>query len=211
MNLVCKYLLSVAVVFSFCSAATNMARADILINGDFESPALATGSYAMFPSISGWTLTSGPDIEIQNNVAGAPFNGQQFTELDSDGSSSIAQTVATTVGKAYILTFAFSPRPGTPVADNVLGVSWNGGQVAKLSADGSALPTTDWKKFSYKVVATGTSSTLGFADLGTSNSLGTYLDNVTLNPVPEPASVAGFIVGGIALGLLGLRRRMINT
>jgi hypothetical protein len=158
------------------------AAANIVVNGSFEDTALDTNTWGVFGSIPGWTTAFGPGIEIQNNVAGSPFDGGQHVELDSDESSGIYQDLTTVPGAGYILKFAFSPRPGTDSSDNILNVSWGGNLVATLSADGSQLDDTSWQVFTYHLTAAGSTTRLEFDDAGFSNSLGTYLDAVSVEP-----------------------------
>ncbi len=98
---------------------------NLVVNGSFEQPVLDV-SAAHLNSIPGWQLASGL-FEIQRGAAGAPKDGAQLLELDAGTvPSSVYQDVPTVLGTVYRLTFAFSPRPGTPAADNVLHVTWNG-------------------------------------------------------------------------------------
>ncbi|BDI29115.1 hypothetical protein CCAX7_11660 [Capsulimonas corticalis] len=195
-----------AVTAAFSGMTTAHAE-NLITNGSFEAPSINPGSYSLYNSIPGWTLASGSKIEIQNNIVGKAADGFQFVELDSDASSSIMQTINTTAGKHYQLTFAFSARPGTGLSDNILGVNWNGASVSKLTANGSGQGDTHWKTYTYDLVAHGSTSTVQFSDLGASNSLGTYIDHVSVAAVPEPSTVASFLIGGVALAALGLRRR----
>ena len=50
-------------------------------NGSFEHPRVRVGSSHPFTSIPGWRLAFGPDIEIQNHIAGAAALGDQVVEL----------------------------------------------------------------------------------------------------------------------------------
>jgi hypothetical protein len=59
-----------------------------VINGSFEEPQISPGSFMTFQSIPGWTLSLGPDIEIQNHWGGwNAYDGDQLVELDSHGNS----------------------------------------------------------------------------------------------------------------------------
>jgi hypothetical protein len=133
---------------------------------------------------------------VQNNCAGSPAQGQQFVELDSDASSSIYQDVSTVPGEAYQLRFAFSARPGLGTDENHLLAQWDGGVVANLTADGTALSDTSWTYYTYTVVASSGTTRLQFSDLGISDSLGTYLDDVSLVALHGP--VAAYQVGAPA-------------
>jgi hypothetical protein len=162
--------------------------ANLVTNGGFEAPDITPGTYSLFSTIPGWTADKGV-IEIQDHVAGSPFEAAQFMELDSTGSSSAYQDLATTAGDSYTLSFAFSARAGTPASDNILAIYWNGNLLDTLTANGTGFSNTNWNVYSYTVAATGSATRLKFEDLGTSNSLGTYVDAVSVEAVPEPASL----------------------
>jgi hypothetical protein len=153
-----------------------------VVNGSFERPLVPVGSTAPFPSIRGWRLAFGPDIEIQNHVVGDPARGHQFVELDSDASSGIWQKAPTRPGRLYRLQLFFSPRPGTSAAENVLVVHWRKLVIARISADGRGLTNTSWKMYAFKVRAIRTSTRIELADGGISDSVGTYVDGVSLTP-----------------------------
>ncbi len=183
---------------------------NLLVNGDFEQPVVTNSAkWDIFPSGTsglGWTVAWANPTNFGNKVPPTPAlqelhrgvngwlpqHGDQYAELDTDwdGPSGplngepalvkISQTVATTPGQKYLVTFYFSPRPGTGAADNHLKLRWNNGDVSPdLSGDGSSLSQTAWTQYSYEVTGTG-SDTLEFVGGGTNNSLGVFLDNVTL-------------------------------
>jgi len=65
--------------------------------------------------------------------------------------------------------------------DNVLEVRWGGELVTSaISADGSSLTQTNWTKHEFTVTATSDVTRLQFADIGTANSLGNFIDNVSV-------------------------------
>jgi len=189
---------SVAVM---CLALAPMtAQANLIVNGGFEDPVLPDPSWNVFAGISGWSTTSGPGIEIQRNVAGSPFEGEQFVELDSFSNSGMSQSVATTGSASYLLSFAYSPRPN--VGDTSNGIElWIDGFL-RDSFTGNGIGDTDWAVRSYSVIGDG-STLIEFRAIGTSDSLGGYLDDVRLT-VPEPGTLA---LGGLALTALALLRR----
>jgi hypothetical protein len=153
-----------------------------VVNGSFERPLVAVGTTHPFPAIRGWRLAFGPDIEIQDHAAGDPARGRQFVELDSDASSGIWQKVPTRPGRLYRLQLYFSPRPGTSAAENVLIVHWRRLVIGRISVDGHRLTNTDWRMYAFKVRAIRTSTRIELADRGISDSVGTYVDGVSLTP-----------------------------
>lgn len=183
-----RLLLSTAFAAAAIAVAPTSAAAappplrNVVVNGSFERPLVPVGSSHPFPSIRGWRLAFGPNIEIQDHVAGDPARGRQFVELDSDASSGIWQKVPTRPGHLYRLQLFFSPRPGTSAAENVLVVHWRRLVVGQISADGRGLKNTDWKMYAFKVRAIRTSTRIELADGGISDSVGTYVDGVSLTP-----------------------------
>lgn len=185
-------------------ATAGTANANLVVNGGFEDPALPYGSWTVFSGITGWSLTSGHSIEVQNHVAGSPYEGDQHVELDSYANSAMAQTIATVAGQNYNLSFAYSPRPSVAAGSNYINVFWNGALLA--SPTGTTSGDTSWTVYNYLVTAAGATSVLEFSASGTSDSLGGYIDDVRLeSSVPAPASLA--LLGLGLLGFSGVRRK----
>lgn len=177
------------------------AEANLIVNGGFEAPALPTGTWGVFNSILGWEKTTGTaGIEIQDHAAGSPFEGDQLVELDSYGNSGMFQSVPTTPGASYLLSFAYSPRPGTVAESNWIEL-WIDG-ILRDSFTGAGAGSTSWAVRNYSVTGDGL-TTIEFRAAGTSDSYGGYLDDVRLT-TPEPGSLA---LGGLALTALALLRR----
>lgn len=199
-----KHMLAAFMVLAMVSAS----HANLVENGGFESPVIASGSYQIFSSIPGWTSTMGDGIEIQNHIAGNPYEGNQFVELDSNNNSNMLTQLATTASKTYKLSFEYSARPGVDASSNGIDVYFNGALIDSITGMGGS--ATDWAIHNYLVTATGSLSILEFRATGISDSLGGYIDDVQVNAranapvVPEPATMGLF---GIGLGLTGLMRR----
>jgi hypothetical protein len=206
----------IAAVIATLLAAPTMASAagNLIVNGSFEDTSTAAGvqtqgagSWHVYNVIPGWATVSGAGIEVRNNVAGTAFAGASFVELDSYNNSAMKQTVATTAGQWYDLSFVYSPRPGVtgPADTNDIAVAWNGSTLdtlggIKLSGDHL------WVNHSYRVLGTG-SDTVMFSATGKNDSLGGSLDAVSLTAaVPEPGTYALMAAGLLAVGFVARRR-----
>lgn len=190
--------------------ASHAAPVNLLVNGGFESTALNNGSWVNTSSIAGWSVLAGPGtgFEVRNNVAGAAKEGRNYVELDTNGNTTIGQTLNSLVaGAAYDLSFWYSPREFQSASTNGIQVFWNGTLLdATLTGVGGS--GNDWKQYEYQVIARSGSNLLSFASVGPSDSLGGNLDNVSLtNHVPEPGSLALTAVALLGAFLLPKRLR----
>lgn len=186
-----------------------VAEKDLIKNGDFETPIVTNNAkwdifdLTTYPSLS-WQVAftqnfagapQEASLELQRGVNGwLPSSGSQYAELDSDwqgpgggsgeqASVRISQTVNTIPGANYLLRWDFSPRPNSPISENDLLVSVAGVPSANNTGTGSG--ANAWTSYSYAFAATTTATDISFADNGTPNSVGTFIDNVSLVCLPE--------------------------
>ena len=66
---------------------------------------------------------------------------------------------------------------------------------------------SDWAQFTLALIATDTTMNLGFYADGMANTLGGFLDNVSL--VPEPTAITLFILGLIGITFVNRKRSVI--
>jgi len=210
--------------------ASGAANAQIT-NGGFETPTVPAGAFTNFGTgsvgITGWTATgpSGTEVSIisttftQNGVAFEAQSGNQWLDLTGDGSNStegVSQSVATTAGHQYQLSFYVGNTSGGGIfgSTSTVDVLVNG--VQSFVAENSTPDTTalTWMQFTYDFVATGSSTllTLQNGDPGFDNSNGldtvAFVDKGVVGTVPEPASTTLMLAGLGMAGAAALRRRL---
>lgn len=174
---------------------------------NFDSTNFGPGAgFTILANYEGWNTFSGPGIEVQyNNVAGVSFSGTNHVELDSNANSAMQRSIDP---GDYILTFYYSPRPNVPTGSNGITVLVNGVDIFNVSGNGGGGTSWTQQTVFFNLAAPGT---LRFAAVGTSDSLGGYLDDVRLAAVPEPASWAMMIAGFGLLGSAMRRRRSLTV
>ncbi len=179
-------------------------------NGGMETPQVSPSGpgWDVFADVPGWTIEWAPgqpttfggftrpaapllELLLGNQGIGVPAQeGAQFAELDSDwfGPNSgqggepanvrIYQDLPTCPGATYTLSYAWRKRTG----DDRLAVGWDvlvaGGTTVIHGGAGEA--TGLWFAESVARVATGYSTRLQFEEVGPANSLGTFLDAVSV-------------------------------
>jgi hypothetical protein len=151
---------------------------NLLVNGSFEESTVRTGNWAGFGTVAGWTALNGGQIELWNTLNGVTAtNGSNFGELDylaaRDG---FYQTVTTTAGQRYTLSFDARSRPGFTAATTTIEVLWNDTVVATVP------PGTDWSTYNFSVTGTGGADRLTFreAQSQSADGLGALYDNIRL-------------------------------
>lgn len=205
------------------------AKADLLINGGFETPVLSSGSFITYTPGqvvgSGWTAV-GAAVTLLQTAYGEPANGipqfnaqEGLNSLDLTGpfntgpSAGVQQTVATVAGEQYTLSFYvgratpasgpgnFYPTPAT------VDLSIDGGPRQSFTNSQITLGALNWRQFTTTFTAAGSSTTITFLNGTPAGNNEAGLDNVVLvrTAVPEPASLA--LTGLGALGLIGFGRR----
>ena len=208
-------LFKIAALAALVTAGTANAATELVVNGSFENNVISS-SWATLSSVTGWTSSASGNsaFEIQKGATQGGLggfnpvaaNGVQYLELNTDRPTSISQSIATTAGGTYALSFAYSGRPDTPGgANSLMNVYWGSTLLTPTALSGNTGGT--WQSFSQNVTALGASTLLRFESVGpvSAPTYGSYLDNVSVTTaVPEPESYAMMLLG---LGLLGFMAR----
>jgi hypothetical protein len=165
---------------------------ELIINGSFEEGhGLGTNQWGLFEYLPGWyanTIKRNAAIEVQNgpNIGGiSASDGTAKVELDAhdkDGYSSsdvvVVQDIVTNSNELYILSFDYSARVANNKKTNRARVLWNGKKVANLNNN-----SVGWKSYSIQVKSISEIQRLEFIGKQDSDTVGGYIDNISLKKV----------------------------
>lgn len=211
--------LNVAALATLLSAGAASAATELVVNGSFENNSISSSS-AQVSSVTGWTssVNGNTAFEIQKGSTQGgstgfmptAANGVQYLELNTERFTSISQTIATTTGSNYLLSFAYSGRPDTAGnASSLMNVYWGNTLLTASPLVGTTTPT--WQTFSQTVSALGSSTVLRFESIGPASAptYGSYLDNVSVSvsAVPEPQTYAMMLLGLSLMAFVARRKR----
>ena len=199
----------------FASAAfTAVAHAQSIGDYSFEAVDLGDNQYVYDPvDAGGWSFTGDTGVSASgpNNpwFTGSAAQGNQaaFIQGGYGGTNETSQTVTgLTVGTVYSLSFYLAERIGIYGAydPDPIEVLVNGNDLATVTP-----ATYGFVDYTLTFEASSASESLAF--LGTATASGdfdTNLDDVTLQDIPEPASVLALIAG---LAVVGVSRRRGRT
>jgi hypothetical protein len=182
-----------AVVLSGFAQAANL-----VTNGSFEQGAGGIASFSGWQTVMGDAATFVDSSGQTGTHAGQASDGlwsAYFGSTAASGGSSISQTLATSVGQTYLLTFDLANDNGAADAFRAL-----------LGANSvfsvTNLPVQNYVRKQVLFVASASQTLLTFS--GYNDQGYVQLDNVAVNAVPEPSNagflVVGLLVAGCAVG-----------
>jgi hypothetical protein len=169
---------------------------NLIKDGSFETPAPPAGGYTDYDpgqKIGAWTVVGGHNVtissttEVNDGVTLHAKRGAAFADLTGncdcgDPTQGVAQTVKTTPGTTYSLTFWVGncdiPGHGTTSTVNV----YVGSTLLVSAKNGRGHGSTKqvWVKFTASFVATAATTTLSFLNGDPSGDEQNGLDDVTL-------------------------------
>jgi hypothetical protein len=207
--------------------------ANLIVNGSFETPVVTVGGFTNFASgstlITGWTVF-GPEVSIVSGTFSQECctfpaeDGVQWADLTGDASNAfegVEQTVATTPGTQYTLSFfvgnVFDPTGffGTTSSVKVFLGGPTGTLLDPVKNSITTPAKLTWQEFFEHFTATSTSTTIAFANADPGNDNSNGLDNVslvatgTVGTVPEPTTLS--LIGAGLLGFSFIRHRKVRS
>ncbi len=208
-------LASAATVVALGSTVPS-ASANMILNGDFSANASKYTTYPGYDSTSpnpsnptGWVVSvpanagvNGPDTGFFG-TQGEPFAPASTTGVRDFAfmqGGQIFQTVTTTAGQAYQVTYDAGARGNTPSTMNT--VAWDNVNHAAIVTQSPGLSEANFTSFTMDFTAASSSTQIVFEDTGGTPDV----SNVSLTPVPEPASLGLVAVGGLGMLLIGRKR-----
>ncbi len=199
---------------------------NLLVNGSFElgdfvptEPGfmvLSSGATAM----TGWTVTgNGLGWDSAPNPDGlTASDGSYFLDLTSDYDTSpyggVQQTVATTIGLQYQLTFDVGTDLNFDSDEGSFPAIPVGIQATAGSSSGTFTTTTpvahdQWQSFTFDFTATSTSTAITLTGQASRNIQYLGLDNVDLEAAPEPGTLVLLAIPGLLA--IAAHRRLRKT
>ena len=147
---------------------------NLIVNGDFENNPLSNSGWGTFSSIEGWYAIR-DKIEVQeSNYNTGNTQGNAVVELDANSNAVICQQVKITEAGTYKFSLDYAMR-GTDASTNGFKVYIDGVLQATVR------PTTPgFQTLEFEVDLAAGTSRIDLKGIGTSDCIGTVIDNVSL-------------------------------
>jgi hypothetical protein len=183
---------------SICAAVP----ANLVANCGFETGDLT--SWTLSGSILNPLSTYyGVDSFDANSGNDGAYISQDFID-DGTAPVDLSQTLATTAGKSYYVTF-FLEQDTTPTTGykHALTVTWGGNSIMSLTPT-VAVPGAVGAFTAYTLTETATSASTNLTFAFENDDSYWSFDDVSVSPTPEPST---YLLGGMALSILLLLKR----
>jgi hypothetical protein len=193
-----------AVVACVVALTATPVVANLIVNGSFETPTVPNGAYINYPggstAITGWTVVGVDSAVTSTNFtqSGVTFNaedGNQWIDLagvtSNSMTSGVTQSISTVIDDTYQITFYVGSSDAPPFFfPATVDLSIDGGARTHYSNPATPATMLDWELFTVDFTATNSSTNLTFLNGDDSSNYETPLDNVSVDVVPEPSSLA---------------------
>ncbi|MEM9359135.1 MAG: choice-of-anchor C family protein, partial [Pseudomonadota bacterium] len=195
---------------------TNSFGPDLLAgaNGGFESGTFGTDFFVVQPgsgNLPNWTV-SGGDVD---HITTAWVSSEGNRSLDLHGTPSsggVSTDIATTAGKAYLVTFDLAGNPIAGNTTNNIRVAADGTNqdFSFTEPVGASVSNLGWATEQFLFEATDSSTTLSFTSLDAASEGGPTLDNVRVQEINnvaaanQPTAITGISITDPDIGGLDL-------
>jgi len=188
----------------------SQAEANLIQNGSFED-GKNPGSFITLglnsTDIDCWEVSSGSIDYIGTYWLAS--DGVRSIDLSAtqSGGIKVSQDITTVIGQEYMVTFDMAGNPMGPPDVKQLRVTV-GGSTFDFHFDKTGHSCLDmgWETMMFTFTATGTTTSMNFENIGSSTACGAALDNVSMSPVPEPAT--GLLLFFGLLGVVGVKKKV---
>ena len=167
---------------------------NLVANGNF-----ATGDFTDWTLGGNYTNANGAEILIETNAQGGSTYAATLDSSGSDGT--LSQTIATTAGQTYTVSFWLEMQDG---GANNFSALWNGQTVLSLT---NVVNSFGYTEYTYTVTATSSTSTLEFSAAGSP----WFLDNVSVTQNGTSAPVVNSIAESPSSGDLDAGKTVTLT
>lgn len=193
------------------AAGQASANTNLVANGSFEANTVAglSANYSTTSQgISDWTIGVFNVDLVGSGWTAA--DGVNSVDLNGNKKGEIHQTLTTTVGQTYLLSFELAGNFQGGPAVKTMSVNIGPNGLYTFDTTGKSAGNMGWTSYSKTFVAVSTATTLSFAS-NTSGAYGAVLDNVSVTAVPEPETFAMLLAGLGMMGAIARRRKAFGA
>jgi hypothetical protein len=218
---------AISLIATTAGAATNL-----VVDSQFDAPPPAAIGFTQYfggQTMGPWQVLGVDILQLASEHAEGSgpqlyFNAQAGSaaiDLSGNGNSGptdgISQAIATTAGETYNLSFYVGNQTGTGsfgplyMLPSTVDVQIDGGARQSFTNANTISNGIQWTRFNTTFTATSGSTTIAFLNGTPVGDNYAGLDNVSVSPVPEPATWAMMLVGVFGVGLMGRRRQAASS